>query len=115
MKISVLVFLFLPIVAFSQVKIQGGVFFATNSKTSLIGLPGPKIGVPFSVGERLSGEFAILGVPGFFLERDSNRLGLSLGPVVSFSKKGNKQKVMVGVMFFKSGVWYGIPGLGIQF
>ncbi len=96
-------------------KMNGGVFLGSNGTTTLLGLPGPKISSSFVLGEKLNVEIGFTGIPGVFFENKDVRLGLSLGPTISFSKKDKKTKIVFGLMFFKTKVWYAIPGIGVVF
>ena len=97
-----------------RVELQGGVWLGSNGTTTLLGLPGPKFTVAFPI-RKCKAEFGAMGIPGIFIEKNNNRLGLSLGPTVLISKNGKKGKLLFGAMFFKTNTWHCVPGVGWVF
>ena len=96
-------------------KMQGGAWagYNFNEKSIFVGLVGPKISTVIEF-KKLNIEFGLVGVPGLFFGQ-KNRLGLVAGPNIIFFKKGKKEKLFLGCMFYKSTTWNPIFGGGITF
>ena len=98
----------------SSISFAGGAFVATNNSTTFVGFIGPKLTVVISVTNNFKTEIGFTGMPGLTLKPEV-KLGLAIGPTLTFKKENWKIKPMIGCIFIKTTKWQSMFGIGFLF